>query len=146
MFTKPLSQSHCRAEQRLSKLHCSREQKRKRPSQSGRDFTWRFGMCGILGIFDVPPNTTQSELRKRLIECARRLRHRGPDWSGYQLLSRAPEQMKKSGSGTLLGVGANSSTESLQRCVPPPPPLPDDGRIPPGGYRGRTSASARPSS
>ncbi|KAH8066617.1 hypothetical protein JL722_1064 [Aureococcus anophagefferens] len=90
-------------------------------------------MCGILGIFDVPPNTSQSELRKKLIECvrtrrpaarprrspdasdpqARRLRHRGPDWSGYQLLSRAPEGagLKKSGSGTLLGIGANSSSE-----------------------------------
>ncbi|EGB08800.1 hypothetical protein AURANDRAFT_71545 [Aureococcus anophagefferens] len=71
-------------------------------------------MCGILGIFDVPPNTSQSELRKKLIECARRLRHRGPDWSGYQLLSRAPEGagLKKSGSGTLLGIGANSLTIS----------------------------------
>ena len=31
-------------------------------------------MCGILGIFDVPPNTSQSELRKKLIECVRRRR------------------------------------------------------------------------
>ena len=35
-------------------------------------------MCGILGIFDVAPGTTQSTLRAKLIECARRMRHRGP--------------------------------------------------------------------
>lgn len=38
-------------------------------------------MCGILGIFGS--SLTENELRKKLIECSLRLRHRGPDWSGY---------------------------------------------------------------
>jgi asparagine synthase (glutamine-hydrolysing) len=38
-------------------------------------------MCGILAIFgSTLPDT---ELRKLLIACSQRLRHRGPDWSGY---------------------------------------------------------------
>jgi asparagine synthase (glutamine-hydrolysing) len=38
-------------------------------------------MCGILAIFrSVLP---EAELKKKLIECSMRLRHRGPDWSGY---------------------------------------------------------------
>lgn len=38
-------------------------------------------MCGILGIFNS--TLSETELRKKLIECSSRLRHRGPDWSGY---------------------------------------------------------------
>jgi len=38
-------------------------------------------MCGILGIFGSTLSDT--DLRKKLIECSQRLRHRGPDWSGY---------------------------------------------------------------
>lgn len=38
-------------------------------------------MCGILGIFGSGLNDV--ELRRKLIECSKRLRHRGPDWSGY---------------------------------------------------------------
>ena len=38
-------------------------------------------MCGILGIFGS--SLSDAELRKKLIECSMRLRHRGPDWSGY---------------------------------------------------------------
>ena len=38
-------------------------------------------MCGILGIFGSAMNDV--ELRRKLIECSKRLRHRGPDWSGY---------------------------------------------------------------
>ena len=38
-------------------------------------------MCGILGIFGSGLNDV--DLRKKLIECSLRLRHRGPDWSGY---------------------------------------------------------------
>jgi len=40
-------------------------------------------MCGILGIFQSSKNT--EELRKELIDCSSRLRHRGPDWSGYKV-------------------------------------------------------------
>jgi len=38
-------------------------------------------MCGILGIFKS--SLSPSDLRGKLIECSSRLRHRGPDWSGY---------------------------------------------------------------
>ena len=38
-------------------------------------------MCGILGIFGS--SLSESELRKKLIECSKTLVHRGPDWSGY---------------------------------------------------------------
>jgi asparagine synthase (glutamine-hydrolysing) len=38
-------------------------------------------MCGILGIFGS--TLSPVELKKRLIECSMRIRHRGPDWSGY---------------------------------------------------------------
>ena len=38
-------------------------------------------MCGILSIFGS--SLPDLELRKKLIECSQRLRHRGPDWSGY---------------------------------------------------------------
>jgi len=38
-------------------------------------------MCGIFAIFGS--SLTDTELRKKLIECSQRLRHRGPDWSGY---------------------------------------------------------------
>ena len=68
-------------------------------------------MCGILGIFDVAPGTTQSTLRAKLIECARRMRHRGPDWSGYQLISQGKDKQE-------LGAGQHASSESLQRlCI-----------------------------
>lgn len=38
-------------------------------------------MCGILGIFGSGLN--DRDMRKKMIECSMRLRHRGPDWSGY---------------------------------------------------------------
>lgn len=38
-------------------------------------------MCGILGIF--ASCKSEEDLRKKLIECSLRIRHRGPDWSGY---------------------------------------------------------------
>ncbi|MDR0895820.1 MAG: asparagine synthase B [Prevotellaceae bacterium] len=37
-------------------------------------------MCGIVGIFKIQHQT--EELRKKALKMARRLRHRGPDWSG----------------------------------------------------------------
>ncbi|CAM9158293.1 unnamed protein product, partial [Phaeothamnion confervicola] len=53
-------------------------------------------MCGILGIFGSQQQ--EGELRVKLIENARnRLRHRGPDWSGYRILSGA-------GAGKLHGI------------------------------------------
>ena len=38
-------------------------------------------MCGILAIFRS--SLSEPELKKNLIECSMKLRHRGPDWSGY---------------------------------------------------------------
>ncbi|KAG5181263.1 asparagine synthase [Tribonema minus] len=41
-------------------------------------------MCGILAIFNS--QLPEAELRSKLIQCAQRLRHRGPDWSGYRIV------------------------------------------------------------
>lgn len=38
-------------------------------------------MCGILAVFGS--SLSDHDLRKKLIECSIKLRHRGPDWSGY---------------------------------------------------------------
>ena len=83
----------------------------KRYKNSGKTAAAVKTMCGILGIFDVAPGTTQSTLRAKLIECARRMRHRGPDWSGYQLISQGKDKQE-------LGAGQHASSESLQRlCI-----------------------------
>lgn len=37
-------------------------------------------MCGILGVFDLKVDS--KELRPRILEMAKKIRHRGPDWSG----------------------------------------------------------------
>ena len=37
-------------------------------------------MCGIIGVFDLKSST--QELRPQLLEMSKKLRHRGPDWSG----------------------------------------------------------------
>jgi asparagine synthase (glutamine-hydrolysing) len=37
-------------------------------------------MCGIIGVFDLKTGTR--ELRPRLLEMSKKIRHRGPDWSG----------------------------------------------------------------
>mmetsp|Transcript_14427 Transcript_14427/g.34922 ORF Transcript_14427/g.34922 Transcript_14427/m.34922 type:complete len:600 (-) Transcript_14427:151-1950(-) len=41
-------------------------------------------MCGIFAIFSS--SLPEPELRKELITCSTRLRHRGPDWSGYKVI------------------------------------------------------------
>ena len=42
------------------------------------------------------------------------MRHRGPDWSGYQLISQGTTGAAKA----MLGVGSSASSESLQRlCI-----------------------------
>merc|ERR1739848_962278 len=43
-------------------------------------------MCGIFAIFSSPLN--DSDLRRELIKCSATLRHRGPDRSGYKIISR----------------------------------------------------------
>ena len=37
-------------------------------------------MCGIVGIFNVQEQT--DAVRQKALEMSRRIRHRGPDWSG----------------------------------------------------------------
>lgn len=37
-------------------------------------------MCGIVGIFNIKEQ--QPELRKKALDMAKKIRHRGPDWSG----------------------------------------------------------------
>jgi len=41
-------------------------------------------MCGIFSIFSS--SLPEAELRKELISCSQKLRHRGPDWSGYKVI------------------------------------------------------------
>jgi len=37
-------------------------------------------MCGIIGVFDLKVKT--HDLRPKLLEMSKKIRHRGPDWSG----------------------------------------------------------------
>ena len=41
-------------------------------------------MCGILAIFEA--STNDVDLRKRIVSLAKRLRHRGPDASGVEMI------------------------------------------------------------
>ena len=47
-------------------------------------------MCGIFAIF--ASSLEDIELRRELITCSSRLRHRGPDWSGYMVISPDDEK------------------------------------------------------
>lgn len=44
-------------------------------------------MCGIVGVFGL--RNSESELRPVVLEMAKKIRHRGPDWSGYYSHSQA---------------------------------------------------------
>jgi asparagine synthase (glutamine-hydrolysing) len=44
-------------------------------------------MCGIVGVFDL--KSSGEELRPQVLEMARRIRHRGPDWSGMFCTDKA---------------------------------------------------------
>ncbi|HCW05823.1 MAG TPA: asparagine synthase B, partial [Cytophagales bacterium] len=37
-------------------------------------------MCGIVGVFDLKKQSKQ--LRSQVLEMSKKIRHRGPDWSG----------------------------------------------------------------
>ena len=37
-------------------------------------------MCGIVGVFDL--KTSAESLRPQILQMSRKIRHRGPDWSG----------------------------------------------------------------
>ena len=42
-------------------------------------------MCGIAGIFNI--KIQSRELRNKALRMARKIRHRGPDWSGMYSVS-----------------------------------------------------------
>lgn len=46
-------------------------------------------MCGIFAIFGS--SLPQDELRRELIRCSSKLRHRGPDWSGYIVVDKTAD-------------------------------------------------------
>ncbi len=45
-------------------------------------------MCGIVGVFNVPESQI-SEVREQVLVMSKRIRHRGPDWSGIYTGKRA---------------------------------------------------------
>jgi len=45
-------------------------------------------MCGIFAIFSS--SLSAADLRKQLIKCSSKIRHRGPDWSGYLVIDKDP--------------------------------------------------------
>lgn len=47
-------------------------------------------MCGIFAIFSS--SLEPADLRKELIKCSSKLRHRGPDWSGYIVVEKEGER------------------------------------------------------
>lgn len=42
-------------------------------------------MCGIFAIFSS--SLSEADLRRELIQCSTKIRHRGPDWSGYKVVA-----------------------------------------------------------
>ena len=44
-------------------------------------------MCGIVCAFDI--KSDPQELRAQLLEMSRKIRHRGPDWSGIHADDKA---------------------------------------------------------
>lgn len=44
-------------------------------------------MCGIVGVFDL--KTDAKELRAQVLEMSKKIRHRGPDWSGVYCTDKA---------------------------------------------------------
>ena len=44
-------------------------------------------MCGIVGVFDLKVNYL--ELRSAVLKMSKKVRHRGPDWSGIFYCEKA---------------------------------------------------------
>ena len=77
-------------------------------------------MCGIACAFDLKQNS--EALRPKVLEMARRIRHRGPDWSGIYSSSNAilaHERLgivdPKSGKRTKVGRKKDEKTGKLVR-------------------------------
>ncbi|CAM9893686.1 unnamed protein product, partial [Ectocarpus sp. 12 AP-2014] len=68
-------------------------------------------MCGILGIFgsELP----EKDLRSKLIECSKMLRHRGPDWSGYEIVSVSEKRKHGIGHERLSIIDPESGAQPL---------------------------------
>jgi len=60
-------------------------------------------MCGIFGIFSS--GLSEIELRRELIKCSSRLRHRGPDWSGYKVIDANDDGSKGATVARPHGIG-----------------------------------------
>ena len=48
-------------------------------------------MCGIFAIFSS--SLSNADLRRELIRCSSKLRHRGPDWSGYVVVDKKSDSI-----------------------------------------------------
>ena len=44
-------------------------------------------MCGIVGVFDLSEDPQQ--MRGKVLKMAKKIRHRGPDWSGIYCNNKA---------------------------------------------------------
>ena len=44
-------------------------------------------MCGIVGVFDLKTKT--EDMRPQILKMSKKIRHRGPDWSGIYCCDRA---------------------------------------------------------
>eukprot|EP00904_Undaria_pinnatifida_P008512 jgi/Undpi1/4791/HiC_scaffold_19.g08144.m1 len=69
-------------------------------------------MCGILGIFGSPLSAT--DLRSKLIQCSQRLRHRGPDWSGYDIIEVSETRRHGIGHERLAIIDPESGAQPLE--------------------------------
>ncbi|CAN0315543.1 unnamed protein product [Ectocarpus sp. 6 AP-2014] len=68
-------------------------------------------MCGILGIFGS--ELSEKDLRSKLIECSKMLRHRGPDWSGYEIVSVSEKRKHGIGHERLSIIDPESGAQPL---------------------------------
>lgn len=45
-------------------------------------------MCGFVGVFDIDPSNETSKLREQTLRMSKKIRHRGPDWSGIYCIKK----------------------------------------------------------
>ncbi|CAM9810950.1 unnamed protein product, partial [Hapterophycus canaliculatus] len=68
-------------------------------------------MCGILGIFGS--DLSEADLRAKLIACSKMLRHRGPDWSGYEIVTVSDKRRHGIGHERLSIIDPESGAQPL---------------------------------
>ena len=76
-------------------------------------------MCGIIGVFDL--KTKAADLRPEILEMAKCLRHRGPDWSGIHIGEKAILAHER-----LAIVDPTSGRQPLYSCLLYTSPSPRD--------------------